>query len=55
VRIAVAHRDPGPRHPNWLDTAGHEQGGMLFRWVEAKEYPPIETRLVKLSELDALP
>ena len=55
VRIVVAHRDPGPRHPNWLSTAGHSEGGMLFRWVEAKEHPPIETRLVKLSELAAMP
>jgi hypothetical protein len=54
VRIVVAHRDPGPRHPNWLSTAGHDRGGMLFRWVEAKEHPPIETRLVKLAELASM-
>ncbi len=55
VRIVVAHRDPGPRWKNWLTTCGHDQGGMLFRWVEAKEFPPIETRVVKLSELGSLP
>jgi hypothetical protein len=53
VRIVVAHRDPGPRWQNWLTTAGHEEGGMLFRWVEAKEHPPVETRLLKLDELEA--
>jgi hypothetical protein len=55
VRIVVAHRDPGPRFKNWLSTCGHSSGGMLFRWVEAQEFPPVETRVVKLSELDALP
>ena len=55
VRIVLAHRDPGPRFKNWLVTAGHDEGGMLFRWVEAKEHPPVETRLVKLEELAALP
>ena len=53
--IVVAHRDPGPRFKNWLTTAGHEEGGMLFRWVEAKDHPPVETRLVKLEELASLP
>jgi len=55
VRIVVAHRNPGPRWRNWLTTAGHREGGMLFRWVEAKEHPPVETRLVKLDELSSLP
>ena len=30
-RIAVAHRNPGT--PNWLDTAGHAEGGVVFRWL----------------------
>jgi len=51
LRIAVAHRDPGGRYPNWLTTAGHHQGGMLFRWIGADEHPPIATRVVKLAEL----
>jgi hypothetical protein len=51
LRIVVAHRDPGPRYPNWLATAGHDQGGMLFRWIGADEHPPIATRVVKLAEL----
>src|SRR5574342_69053 len=44
VRIVVAHRDPGPRFPNWLTTAGHSEGGMLFRWIGADAHPPIDTR-----------
>jgi hypothetical protein len=55
LRIVVAARDPGPRFENWLSTCGHREGGMLLRWVEAKEFPPVETRVVKLSELGALP
>jgi hypothetical protein len=30
-RIVVAHRDPGT--PNWLDTGGHAEGGVVFRWL----------------------
>ena len=30
-RIAIAHRDPGL--PHWLDTAGHSEGGAIFRWL----------------------
>jgi hypothetical protein len=51
LRIVVAHRDPGPRYPNWLETAGHSHGAMLFRWIGADEHPPIATRVVKLAEL----
>jgi hypothetical protein len=52
VRIVIAHRDPGPRHPNWLDTCGHDQGGMLGRYVGATRHPrEMPTRLVKLADL----
>jgi len=51
VSIVVAHEDPG--RPNWLTTAGHEHGAMLFRYVEASSFPPISTRVIKLSELQA--
>ena len=30
-RMAIAHRDPGL--PHWLDTAGHPEGGAIFRWL----------------------
>lgn len=33
--IVLAHRDP--RHPNWLETAGHSSGTLCLRWVGAKE------------------
>ncbi len=52
VQIVAAHEDPGPRYPNWLDTFGHGEGGMLGRYVHAKSFPPeMPARVVKLSEL----
>jgi hypothetical protein len=53
LRIAVAHEDPGPRHPNWIETAGHRHGTMCFRWIRAAEHPQPRTRVVKLVELRA--
>jgi hypothetical protein len=35
VRILVAHQDPG--HPNWIDTCGHGEGTMLWRWYRLRE------------------
>jgi hypothetical protein len=53
-RAVVAHRDPGV--PNWLDTAGHPEGSMIYRWNQADGSPIPTTRVVKLSALrDALP
>ena len=51
VRIVVSSTDPGV--PNWLDTAGHEKGLLIGRWVElvGAEDPVPSTRLVELAEL----
>jgi hypothetical protein len=49
VRIVVAHEDPGL--PNWIDTVGHAQGTMCFRWIRATEHPQPRTRVVKRAEL----
>jgi hypothetical protein len=49
VQVVVAHEDPG--HPNWLNTCGHAQGGMCWRWIRAKEHPQPRTRVVKLESL----
>lgn len=51
VQIVVAHQDPGKSYPNWLSTAGHDQGSMLFRSIEADSFPAIKTRGVKFGEL----
>ncbi|MFK7975235.1 MAG: DUF1214 domain-containing protein [Halioglobus sp.] len=51
VTVVMAHEDPGPDFPNWLNTTGHDRGGMLWRWVEALEHPPVHSALVKFSAL----
>ncbi len=53
VRIVVTHRDPGVE--NWIETAGHSQGTMCFRWIRADAHPQPATRVVKVSELGARP
>lgn len=47
--ILIAGRDPG--RPNWLDTAGHAEGSMCFRWIGADEIVDPETRVVPLPPL----
>jgi hypothetical protein len=47
VRIVVAHSDPGV--PNWLDTAGHREGHLALRWVEAAHLPVPTTAVVDLE------
>jgi hypothetical protein len=36
-RIVIAHRDPGV--PNWLDTAGHAEGTIFWRFLLPEETP----------------
>jgi hypothetical protein len=52
LRVAVSARDPGL--PNWLETCGHREGTMCWRWYRpAKDAPVTEPscRVVKLKEL----
>lgn len=53
VRILIAHEDPGPSFPNWLNTLGHAEGGMLARIVGATAPPPKElaTEVVRLADV----
>lgn len=53
VRILIAHADPGPGHPNWLNTLGHDQGGMLGRIVGADGGWPDawKTEVVRFSDV----
>lgn len=53
VRIIVAHQNPGL--PNWINTVGHDCGGMSFRWIRADEHPQPQCKVVKFSELASLP
>jgi hypothetical protein len=48
-RAVVAARDPGVA--NWLDSAGHRQGAMIFRWLRAADAPVPATRVVKVADL----
>jgi hypothetical protein len=48
-RGVIAHEDPGV--PNWLDTAGHERGTLIARFVMAQQAPQIQTRRVQLAAL----
>lgn len=45
-RIIVAHRDPGTA--NWLDTAGHRDGYVMFRWMQASGITPPAFTLTEL-------
>jgi hypothetical protein len=49
VRVVVAHRDPGIA--NWIETVGHSEGTMCWRWVRAKDHPQPMTRVVQLEDL----
>jgi len=51
VRIIVAHRDPGKGYPNWLTTAGHALGGMLLRYIEARDFPLVRTRVATIQAI----
>jgi hypothetical protein len=47
-RLVVAHRDPGL--PNWLDTAGHREGVVFCRWLQAAELPAHPTsRVIRIA------
>ena len=35
VKVIIASRDPG--HPNWIDTCGHNEGTMCWRWYRLDE------------------
>ncbi len=49
VTLVVAAQDPG--FGNYIDTDGHDRGGMLLRWVSAKKHPMPRCRVVKLGTL----
>jgi hypothetical protein len=51
VVLYVAHSDPGAG--NWIDTAGHRLGSMCWRWTGADDHPELETRVVKIGEIQA--
>ena len=52
VSIVVGATDPNC--VNWLDTTGHREGTMAFRWIGAAEHPQPQCRVVKIDELPPL-
>lgn len=54
IRFVLSHEDPGVA--NWLDTAGHAEGLLTYRWFWPERDPSPSTRVVKLADLqDTLP
>jgi hypothetical protein len=50
--VIVAHKDPG--HPNWIQTCGHNEGTMCWRWYrlkEGEEAREISCKVKKFEEL----
>ena len=50
-RVIVSHDDPG--FANWMDLQGHTRGWMLFRNMLTRETPDMQTRRVKVADLEA--
>jgi hypothetical protein len=48
-RAVIAARDPGV--PNWLESAGHEEGHLVFRALLAEGPPSLRFRIAKLDSL----
>jgi hypothetical protein len=54
LQVVVAHRDPGV--PNWLDTEGHRDRMITYRWIKPVTQPVATSRVVPFADLrDALP
>ena len=53
ICIVVCSKNPGSKYPNWLNTCGHENGTMCFRWVkpENRPCPQPSTQVVKFDKL----
>lgn len=49
VTVYISKTDPGIG--NWMDTCGHDVGTMCWRWIGTDDYPDLETKVVKFSEL----
>lgn len=47
-RAVVSRSDPGV--PNWLDTVGHGEGSLIYRWNLADSSPIPEMRVIPASE-----
>jgi hypothetical protein len=53
VRYVIAHRDPHI-DADWIDTAGHRSGTMVWKWNGITATPNPVARKMKIDELDSL-
>jgi hypothetical protein len=51
ARFVIAHADPGVQ--NWIDTWGHPEGMLQYRYVWTKNRPEPSVRIVPFSEVRA--
>ena len=51
VRVVIAHEDPGV--PNWLDTGGHLEGIIQYRyiWISQDEQPQPTIQTLPVGEI----
>ena len=51
ITVVVSHRDPGCS--NWIETAGHQEGTMCWRWYRPETDPPkeIDAQVLKFDDL----
>ncbi|MCU1387152.1 MAG: hypothetical protein JWL72_490 [Ilumatobacteraceae bacterium] len=50
VRVVLSATDPGT--PNWIDTAGHVEGQLIFRWIWADEAESVAPECVVVPVAD---
>ena len=51
IWVVVAHQNPGL--PNWIETSGHTEGTMCWRWyrAESENLPQPKTKVIKFNQL----
>jgi hypothetical protein len=54
VRFVIAHEDPGVQ--NWIDTCGHPEGMIQYRYIWTQNHPAANVKIVPLDQVaGALP
>ena len=54
VRFVIAHQDPGVQ--NWIDTSGHPEGMIQYRYIWTQSQPAPNVQIVSFDEIgSALP
>jgi hypothetical protein len=53
VTVVLAAADPG--FGNFLDTAGHSNGALMWRWVRSDDHPIPRCRVEKIANFGKIP